>query len=121
MRGRMANRSAKSSIVLITDSAYATFDFGRILFAKFFNHIEFHVVAAFTGEAVHRVGITYGFQGLAHQYKSFFFDIDNALSWFCIRLFRVSAHRSRSRAGHIQKESDRDVAFATKFPNVESL
>ncbi|GBC77967.1 hypothetical protein HRbin08_01453 [bacterium HR08] len=117
---RVTNGSSQARVILISDPADASFDFGRILLVEVLDDIKLHIVPALAREALDGVAVAHGLQGFAHEHQPFLFDVNDALARARgPHARRTRGDRARRRAGHIQQERDGHIALATQPPHVE--
>src|ERR1700741_374013 len=100
----MTNRGPETRVVLIGDTANASFHFVVILFIKILHDVKLHIAPSFRSKTIDRVNVANGFECFAHQYETFFLDLDDLSSGSRVWLQWMPAHRARCRGWLVQEE-----------------
>jgi hypothetical protein len=64
----VTNRSTKSSVVLIVDTADTPFHFIAVFLVKVFHYIKLYIPPPLGSESIDRVDISNGLERFAHQH-----------------------------------------------------
>src|ERR1700746_3198554 len=107
----MSDRGSETRVILKRYATDTPLDLVGIFLAKILYDIEFYFSAAFARKSVNGIDVPDGFECLAHQYETFFFDLDDTSSRMGVRLEWISSDRSRCGRRLIKKYRDGDVAL----------